>query len=115
MKKVLVILLAVVCTVSGIAAQEKTAGETTAKKQDTAPKEERWHGTILRSDKSKSMLVVAKKMIEKTVLYNSSTKWTEGKKMADPNEFADGSEVIVLGNYDKDKNLVATRIDLRRK
>lgn len=117
MKRFFVILLAVVCTASVFAAQEKPAGETKTAKGDkaAAPKEERWHGRIVSSNKDKSMLVVAKGSFRKSVVYNSSTKWTRGTKSADPSEFTDGADVIVLGTYDKDMNLVANRIDLRKK
>ena len=45
--------------------------------QDKAAKEARWEGVIIRSSKDKSTLTVRKvgSAIEKTVVYDSSTKW----------------------------------------
>src|SRR5215470_5258404 len=116
MQKLLVIVVATVCMASGLAAQDKPAGEMKDTEKNTAAtKEERWHGRIQRSNKEKSMLTVTKGSIPKTVIYNSSTRWTQGSKKADPKAFTDGADVIVLGNYDQDGNLVASRIDLRKK
>jgi hypothetical protein len=108
MRKVLASLLIVLFVVVGLAAQEKAAGEK--------KKEVRWHGTIIRSDKDGSTLTVRQRggTIERVVHYTSATRWTKlNKPGGDPSEFKDGSRVICLGNYDENKNFVATRIDLR--
>jgi hypothetical protein len=108
MRKVLASLLVVLFVVVGLAAQEKAAGEK--------KKEVRWHGTIIRSDKEASTLTVRQRggTIERVVHYTSATQWTKRNKPGgDPSEFKDGSRVICLGNYDEQKNFVATRIDLR--
>ena len=112
MKKVLVILLACVVAFAtvGLAAKEK--GEKKEKKAGSM-KEERWSGTIIRSNKDASTLTVGKGNLEKTVVYNSDTKWTTGAKTAEMSQFKDGSRVICMGHYDEKGRLVATRIDLR--
>jgi len=113
MKKVLVILLAcaVGITAVGLAAQDMPKEK---KEKKAAPmKEDRWSGTIIRSNKDASTLTVGRGNIEKTVVWNSDTKWTEGSKPAEMSAFKDGSRVICLGHYDDKGRLVATRIDLR--
>ncbi len=110
MKKILVLLLAAVFATVGLVAQEKA--EKKAKKA-SAMKEDRWSGTIIRSSKENSTLTVGKGTIEKTVMYDSNTKWTKGTKTAEMSEVKDGSRVICMGKYDEKGRLVATRIDLR--
>jgi hypothetical protein len=107
MRKVLASLLIVLFVAVGLAAQEKAAGEK--------KKEVRWHGTIIRSDKDGSTLTVRKRgeTRELVVHYSSATRWTKLNKPAEASEFKDGARVICLGNYDENKNFVATRIDLR--
>ncbi len=79
----------------------------------------RWSGMIVRSDKDASTLTVRKRgtNVEKTVHYNSSTKWThqEGTEVTtiDMSEVKDGDRVIALGKYDEKGEFHATRIDLR--
>ncbi len=111
MKKVLVILLAcaVGFTTVGLAAQDMPKKE----KKAAPMKEDRWSGIIIRSNKDASTLTVGKGNIEKTVVWNSDTKWTEGAKSAEMSAFKDGSRVICMGHYDEKGRLVATRIDLR--
>lgn len=111
MKKVLVILLAcaVGFTTVGLAAQDMPK----EKKEKKAAKEDRWSGTIIRSNKDASTLTVGRSNIEKTVVWSSDTKWTEGSKSAEMSAFKDGSRVICMGHYDEKGRLVATRIDLR--
>jgi hypothetical protein len=113
MKKVLVILLAALLGSSVIVAQE-TAGDTAAKKEKKAAKEMRWHGRIVRANKDNSTMDVARGNVEKTVIYDSSTRWTHKGKEADQGEFKDGSDVVVLGSYDEKGRLMAHRIDLRQ-
>lgn len=107
MRKVLATLLVVLFAVIALAAQEKAAGEK--------KKEVRWHGTIVRSDKEGSTLMVRKRgeSRELTVHYSSETQWTKRNKPADQSEFKDGSRVICLGSYDEKGSFHATRIDLR--
>jgi len=112
MRKVLVVLLAVTFAAVGLAAQEKAATDKKEKKA-TAEKLDRWSGFIVRTSKDKSTLTVKKGSVEKTVVYNGSTRWTKGTEPADPSEFKEGVRVICLGKYNKEGQLVATRIDLR--
>ncbi len=112
MRKIFVILLAVLFATVGLATQEAWAKEKKQKKEKAA-KEDRWSGIIQRSNKEASTLTVRKGNIEKTVVYESSTKWTKGTGSADAADFKDGSRVIVMGKYDEKGRLVATRIDLR--
>ena len=112
MRKVLVVLLAIVFAAVGLAAQEKMASEKKEKKA-AAGKQDRWSGYIVRSNKEKSTLTVKKGNVEKMVVYDSSTKWTQGEKTAEMSEFKDGARVICLGKWNDKGELVATRIDLR--
>jgi len=112
MRKVLAILVAVVFAAVGLAAQEKGVGEKKEKKS-AAAKEARWRGYIVRQDKDKSILTVKEGNVERTVVYDSSTRWTKGKETADPSEFKDGVRVTCHGKYDDKGRLIATRIDLK--
>jgi hypothetical protein len=107
MRKVLASLLVVLFVAVGLAAQEKAAGEK--------KKEARWHGTIIRSNKEASTFTVRQRggTIERTIHYTSATQWTKRNKPAEASEFKDGSRVICLGNWDENKEFVATHIDLR--
>jgi len=112
MKKAFVILFAASLALAGLSATEAKAGEQKEKKQ-AAAKQDRWSGTIVRSNKEAGTLTVAKGNVEKTVVHSSNTKWTKGTGSADMSEFKDGSRVICLGHYDEKGRLVADRIDLR--
>jgi len=112
MRKVLVVLLAVAFAAVGLAAQEKVAGQAKEKKA-AAAKQDRWSGYIVRQSKEKSTLTVRKGNVERTVVYNSATKWTRRNKPADASEFKDESRVICVGKFDKKGQLIASRIDLR--
>jgi len=76
---------------------------------EKAAKPARWEGTVVRSDKDKSTLTVGhtNSHVEKTVLYDSSTKWTSqehGSKKVndiDASEVKDGDRVICLGTWEK--------------
>ena len=59
-------------------------------------------------------MTVRKGTIDRTVHYDSSTKWTKRKQAAAMDEFKDGADVIALGKFDHNGVLQATRIDLRR-
>jgi hypothetical protein len=84
-------------------------------------KEARWEGHIIRSSKDQSTLTVRKvaSSEEKTVQYDSSTRWvsqTHGsKKVNDINagQVKDGDRVICTGTWDKDGVLHATLISKR--
>ena len=98
-------------------AQEK-AEEKAEKK---AMKAARWEGIVIRSSKDKSTLTVRKvgSSQEKTVEYDSSTKWVSqehGKKQVndiDADQVKDGDRVITTGTWDKNGVLHATLISKR--
>jgi hypothetical protein len=85
-------------------------------------KEARWEGKIERSSKENSTLTVRKEGTptdQKTVAYDSSTKWVSqyhGDKKVnaiDASQVKDGDFVICKGTYDKDGVLHATLISKR--
>ena len=89
--------------------------------QDKAAKEARWEGVVIRSSTDKSTLTVRKvgSSVEKTVVYDSSTKWVSqehGSKKVndiDASQVKDNDRVICKGTYDKDGVLHATLISKR--
>ena len=88
--------------------------------QDKAAKEARWEGVIIRSSTDKSTLTVRRvgSALEKTVAYDSSTKWVSqehGSKKVndiDASQVKDGDRVIARGIWDKGV-LYATLISKR--
>jgi hypothetical protein len=84
-------------------------------------KEARWEGRIERSSKSDSSLTVRKSgsSLERTVVYDSSTKWVSqyhGDKKVndiDASQVKDGDYVIAKGTMGKDGILHATVISKR--
>jgi hypothetical protein len=98
-------------------AQEK-AEEKAEKK---AAKPARWEGIVTRVNKDKSTLNVRKVggSQERTVEYDSSTKWVSqehGKKKVndiDADQVKDGDRVITTGTWDKNGVLHATLISKR--
>jgi hypothetical protein len=115
MRKILVLFLAMGIALGLFAAPALTAPTqgTTASKKESG--EARVSGTIARSSPDKSTLTVKehKSNIEKTVIYNSSTKWTKGKEAVDMKQFKDGSRVVCVGHLDEKGELTATRCDLQ--
>ena len=92
--------------------------------QDAAPakaKEDRWEGRIESSSKDQSRLTVRQEgtTLERTVVYDSSTKWVSqyhaDKKTndIDPSQVKDGDYVICKGTIGKDGKLHATLISKR--
>jgi len=92
--------------------------------QEAAPakaKEARWEGRIQRSSKDDSSLTVRKEggSLEKTIVYDSSTKWVSqyhaAKKVndIDASQVKDGDYVICKGTIGKDGKLHATLISKR--
>ena len=79
-----------------------------------APQLDRVSGTIARSNQAKSTLIIKENRsnIERTVIYNDSTKWTKSKSPADMKEFKDGSRVVCVGHFNEKKELIATQIEL---
>ena len=92
-----------------------------AQKAAAQPKEARWEGKIVRSNKEKSTLTVRKagSSLEKTVVYDSSTKWVSqyhGNKKVndiDPGQVKDDDYVICKGAWDKAGVLHATLVSKR--
>jgi hypothetical protein len=114
-KKLLILLFAFVVTLPlarAVFAQEAAA---------QAKKEARWEGSVVRSDKDQSILTVRKvgSNAEKTIKYDSSTKWVSqyhaDKKIndIDASQVKDGDRVICTGTLDKDGVLHATLISKR--
>jgi esterase/lipase superfamily enzyme len=118
-KKLFTLLFAAVLAVplSALFVQVAPAQE----KMGKMAKEDRWEGVVVRSSSDKSTLTVRKvgSSIEKTVQYDSSTKWVSqehGSKKVndiDASQVKDGDRVICLGSYDKDGVLHATTISKR--
>jgi hypothetical protein len=86
-----------------------------------AAKESRWEGTVIRSSSDKSTLTVRKvgSTDERTVQYDSSTKWVSqehgSKKFndIDSGQVKDNDRVICKGTWDKEGVLHATLISKR--
>jgi esterase/lipase superfamily enzyme len=118
-KKLFTLLFAAVLAVplSALFVQVAPAQE----KMGKMAKEDRWEGVVVRSSSDKSTLTVRKvgSSVEKTVQYDSSTKWVSqehGSKKVndiDASQVKDGDRVICLGSYDKDGVLHATTISKR--
>jgi len=97
---------------------EEKAEEKAEKK---AMKPARWEGIVVRSSKDESTLTVRKvgSSLEKTVQYDSSTKWVSqehGRKKVndiDSSQVKDGDRVITTGTWDKNGVLHATLISKR--
>jgi hypothetical protein len=117
LKKLLALVLTSVLTfplATAVFAQDAPAKEKAAK-------EARWEGHIIRSSKDQSTLTVRKvgTMDEKTVRYDSATKWVSqehGSKKVndiDSSQVKDGDRVICKGTWDKDGVLHATLISKR--
>ncbi len=100
-------------------AQEAAKTEKMAKGKKT--EEARWEGIVIRSNSDKSTLDVRKRggNIEKTIHYDSSTKWTSqehGSKKVntiDASQVKDGDRVICVGTYDDKGDFHATLISKR--
>ena len=117
MKRIWVMLLAVVFAAAGLATQVARADhhEKDKKAKAASTKADRLDGTIARTNKDTSTIVVrGKGGVERTIVYDSSTTWTKrneaGAVLAD---FKDGSRIIAVGKFDDKGRLMATKIDLR--
>jgi hypothetical protein len=92
-----------------------------APKEAKAAKPARWEGMVTRVSKDQSTLTVRNvgSSHEKTVQYDSSTKWVSqehGSKKVndiDSSQVKDGDRVIAEGTWDKDGVLHATLISKR--
>ena len=91
--------------------------------QEKMAKQDRWEGDVVRSSPDKSTLTVREvgsaPAVEKTVAYDSSTKWVSqahGSKKVndiDASQVKDGDRVICEGTWDKDGVLHAALISKR--
>ena len=114
LKKQLSLLFALVLTFALAAAVFAQTAPAPAKKA-------RWEGRIVRSSKADSSLTVRKSgsTVEKTVVYDGSTKWVSqyhaDKKVndIDPTQVKDEDYVICTGTYDKPGVLHASLISKR--
>jgi hypothetical protein len=111
MLKNLLLATVIVFSLSMFAFSQEQAGEAKDPHAHMkAAKQSRLEGIIVRSNKDKSELTVRPvgSNVEKTVQYDSSTKWTSqehhSKKVndIDASQVNDNDRVIVLGNWDKD-------------
>ena len=113
LKKKLILTFALVLTfpVAVVFAQQASA----------QAKESRWEGRIIRSNKDGSSLTVRKvgsSTLERTVVYDSSTKWVsqyhadKNVNIIDAGEVKDGDYVICNGTWDHGK-LHATLVSKR--
>ncbi len=115
MRRLLVVLLAGMLMMAGLASvsfAQKKAKEPKAAKP-AAAKEFRWDGRIIRFNKDNKTVDVERKSVNRTVIYDDSTKWTERNKPLDGPKLQDGTRVIVLGQLDDKGRVMAKRIDLR--
>ncbi len=113
MRKVMTMFLAVLVATAIVALPQQ--GWSQGSSMSKTPKMDRVSGTILRTDKAKSMLVVSenRSKIEKTVYYSTDTKWTSHNAPAEMKDFKDGSRVICVGTFTDKGDLTAARIDLQ--
>ncbi len=89
--------------------------------QTKAEKQARWEGLVIRSSADQSTLTVRKlgSSLEKTVKYDSSTRWVSqehGSKKVndiDATQVKDNDRVICTGTWDKDGTLHAAVISKR--
>jgi hypothetical protein len=114
LKKKLILLFALVLTfpVAVVFAQQAPA----------QAKEARWEGRIIRSNKDSSSLTVRKAgsaTLERTVVFDSSTKWVsqyhadKNVNVIDPGEVKDGDYVICTGTWGDDHKLHANLVSKR--
>jgi hypothetical protein len=113
MKRVDLIGLLVWLAVLGLAVPRTIAQENKEKPEKASmATPARWSGVIVRLNQDVSTVTVRKQHIEKTIHFDSATKWTKGTHNIDMSQFKEGDRVICLGKYDN-KEFVASRIDLR--
>jgi len=117
-KKLLTLLFVVALA---LPASRLLAQSAAAQQKTDNAKMDRWEGNIIRSSPDKSTLTVRQvgSNFEKTVAYDSSTKWVSqahGSKQVnniDASQVKDGDRVICEGTVDKDGVLHATLISKR--
>lgn len=114
-----VLLSVLVCSlgVPAFSQEKEAAGADDAK----TAKQARWEGMVVRSNPEKSQLTVRARgsNTEKTIQYDSSTKWTSqehGSKQVnqiDAGQVKDDDRVICVGTLGKDGTLHASLISKR--
>ena len=114
-----VLLSVLVCSlgVPAFSQEKEAAGADDAK----TAKQARWEGMVVRSSPEKSQLTVRPRgsNTEKTIQYDSSTKWTSqehGSKQVnqiDAGQVKDDDRVICVGTLGKDGTLHASLISKR--
>ena len=130
-KRVLTLLFAVVFVLwlwlpgfaqEGSKKEEKSETAAQEKAEKKSGKQARWEGIVTRSNPEKSTLTVRQRDTgaEKTIQYDSSTKWTAEEHHAkkvndiDASQVKDGDRIIALGTWDKSGSVLhATRISKR--
>ncbi len=121
MRKVRFVVLALLCAfacVAALAQTEPAAQEKAAK--PAAAKQARWEGTVQLVNKDNSTLTVkhVRTGIQKTIHYDSATKWVSqehGSKKVnniDPGDVKEGDRVICVGK-EENKEFLATLISKR--
>jgi hypothetical protein len=115
MKKLLILVLAPVCTFSYLSVFAQGNDPSTQKSADqtagaASAKEARWDGKVVGTDKIKSTLAVRRitmPYLEKTIHYDEWTKWVSqqhGSRTVnniDPGQVKAGDRVICLGWEDE--------------
>lgn len=92
-----------------------------AQESAAKPKQARWEGRVVRSSQADSTLTVRKSdsNIERTIVYDTSTKWVSqyhGNKKVnaiEPSEVKDDDYVICTGTWDKSGKIHANLISKR--
>jgi len=111
MSKFIVMLLSLAIAMGGLATGSALANGQA--KPAAGPKEYRWRGMIVRINKDQSTMVVRSGGYQKSIHFDKSTKWTQGTKPADKNDFKEGSTVMCFGTYKGRTDVMdASRIDL---
>ena len=113
MKRILVVFLLGILVSMGFVVSTSVAQEE-KEKPAVAAKAARWHGMVVRFNKDASTVDVRKGGVQKTIHYDSSTKWTKGTETIEMSTVNDGAIVICVGTYDEKGDFRATRIDLRK-
>ena len=115
--KIPVALLSVVLAGAVFAVTPAWAKQAATEKKDAANKETKWQGKVVRVNKDSSTIDIHggphPSEAQRKIMYDASTKWTNGGKPGQQEDVKTGSFIIVLGTVDGDGVLHATRIDLR--
>ncbi len=115
MYKMMLLLVTMFVSLGMLAAPRQGAGtQEKAAAAQKAAKEDRVSGTLIRHTPDKSSLVIreGRSKIERTVVYNASTKWYKDKESADVKAAKDGEYMICVGTMDEKGVLTATRCDM---